>query len=212
MASAGAHTGVERVGLMGGTFDPIHYGHLVAAEAARVDFGLDRVVFIPSGHPPHKTDKAISSGWDRYIMTMLAVSDNPHFDVSDTEIKREGLSFAVDTVREFRRSLAVDAEIYFITGADACLEILGWKDSSQLLSECRVIAATRPGISNSHLKDEIARLYPDFSERFYVLEVPALAISSTDIRSRVNDHRSIRYLLPESVRQYIRRRRLYIGG
>jgi nicotinate-nucleotide adenylyltransferase len=212
MASAGSQVRAERIGLMGGTFDPIHYGHLVAAEAARVDFGLDRVVFIPSGHPPHKTDKTISSGWDRYTMTMLAVSDNPHFDVSDTEIKREGLSFAIDTVREFRASVPEDVEIYFITGADACLEILGWKDSCQLLSECRFIAATRPGISDSYLKEEIARLYPDFSDRFYVLEVPALAISSTDIRLRVKDGRSIRYLLPESVRQYISRRGLYISG
>ena len=90
---------VERLGLMGGTFDPIHYGHLVAAEAARVDFGLDRVTFVPSGHPPHKTGKSITSGWDRFVMTMMAVSDNPYFDVSDIEIKREGLSFAIDTVR-----------------------------------------------------------------------------------------------------------------
>lgn len=204
--------GRERLGLMGGTFDPVHYGHLVAAEAARVDFGLDRVVFVPSGHPPHKTGKPITSGWDRYVMTMMAVSDNPHFDVSDIEIKREGLSFAIDTVRQFRRVSQAGAEIYFITGADACLEIFSWKDSRQLLSECRVIAATRPGISGEHLREEIARLYPDFSESFFVLEVPALAISSTDIRTRVREGRSIRYLLPESVRQYIKRRRLYCAG
>lgn len=203
---------VERLGLMGGTFDPIHYGHLVAAEAARVDFGLDRVTFVPSGHPPHKTGKSITSGWDRFVMTMMAVLDNPYFDVSDIEIKREGLSFAIDTVREFKYTLEVGSEIYFITGADACLEIFSWKDSKQLLSECKVIAATRPGISRAHLREEIARLYPDFADRFFVLEVPALAISSTDIRTRVGEGRSIRYLLPEFVRQYIKRRGLYRSG
>jgi len=197
---------------MGGTFDPIHYGHLVAAEAARVDFGLDKVVFVPSGRPPHKMGKPITSGWDRYVMTMLAVSDNPYFDVSDIEIKREGLSFAIDTVRQFKSTLPAGSEIFFITGADACLEIFSWKDSRQLLSECRFIAATRPGISGSHLNEEISRLYPGFSDRFFVLEVPALAISSTDIRARVEQGRSIRYLLPESVRQYIKRRGLYRVG
>jgi nicotinate-nucleotide adenylyltransferase len=202
----------QRVGLMGGTFDPIHYGHLVAAEEARVAFDLSKVIFVPSGRPPHKIDQTISGGSDRYLMTMLAVLGNPHFDISDTEIRREGPSFAIDTVREFRDAYPEGTEFHFITGADACLEILGWKDSSQLLAECRIIAATRPGIPSSHLREEIARLYPGVSDRFSVLEVPALAISSTDIRSRVRAGRSIRYLVPELVRQYIERQGLYVRG
>jgi nicotinate-nucleotide adenylyltransferase len=197
---------------MGGTFDPIHYGHLVAAEEARVAFDLSKVIFVPSGRPPHKIDQTISGGSDRYLMTMLAVLGNPHFDISDTEIRREGPSFAIDTVREFRDAYPEGTEFHFITGADACLEILGWKDSSQLLAECRIIAATRPGIPSSHLREEIARLYPGVSDRFSVLEVPALAISSTDIRSRVRAGRSIRYLVPELVRQYIERQGLYVRG
>jgi nicotinate-nucleotide adenylyltransferase len=202
----------QRIGIMGGTFDPIHYGHLVAAEEARVAFSLSRVVFVPSGHPPHKTHQTISSGWDRYLMTMLAVLHNPHFDISDTEIRREGPSFAIDTVSEFKKAYPSATEIYFITGADACLEILRWKDSSQLLAECRIIAATRPGIPSSHLREEIARLYPGVANRFSVLEVPALAISSTDVRSRVREGRSIRYLVPELVRQYVERQGLYGRG
>ena len=200
----------SRVGLMGGTFDPIHFGHLVAAEEARVAFGLTRVIFVPSGHPPHKRNQDISSGHDRYLMTFMATLNNPAFEACDFEVGRDELSFAIDTVRYFSETFGDDTELFFITGADACLEILGWKDSYDVLSMCSFIAATRPGISRSHMEDEIERLYPDHIGCFNVLEVPALAISSTDIRERVRSRRSIRYLVPDPVGDYIEKSGMYV--
>lgn len=197
------------VAIMGGTFDPIHYGHLVTAEAARVEFGLDKVIFVPSGHPPHKKDCRLSPAEDRYRMTVLATSNNLYFEVSRCELDRGGLSYAVDTVREFRSVYGEGVGLFFITGADASLEILTWKDACTLLGLCQLIAATRPGYCLSRLEAEIERIGIDYHRTIHVLEVPALAISSTDIRSRVRQGKSIRYLLPDSVEQYIKARKLY---
>lgn len=198
----------KRIGLMGGTFDPIHHGHLVAAEVARFEFGLEKVIFIPAGIPPHKTRKDISLFAHRLEMTSRAVASNPFFTVSDLEIKREGSSYTIDTVQEMCR-LFPGNEFYFITGADAVLEILTWRNVIGLLELCCFIAATRPGFKLESLNNSLNHLNHQQLSKIKMLEVPALAISSTDIRKRVQDGRPIKYLLPEKVEEYIYLKRLY---
>lgn len=195
---------IRRLGIMGGTFDPIHYGHLVTAEAARTRFGLDQVVFVPSGRPPHKRAGA-SDSQDRLVMTQLAIVTNDGFDLSDTEIRRPGYSYSIDTVREFVSLYGKDTELFFITGADAILEIASWKNAAELIDLCTFIAATRPGFDLA----ELEKLPEDWRRHIRLFEIPALAISSTDIRRRVRCNESIKYLLPEAVEHYIRRRGLY---
>ncbi len=201
----------KRIGLMGGTFDPIHYGHLVTAEVARVKFCLDFVVFVPAGIPPHKRGIEISSANDRYMMTVLATVTNPYFEVSRTELDRPGPSYAIDTVRYFKEALPGDAEIFFITGADAAVEILTWKDAEDLLKECGFIVATRPGCSTRELEKKLEEARLHSTHCIHMVEVPALAISSTDIRRRVGEGEPIRYLLPQDVENYIYKAGLYRG-
>ncbi|MCR4424854.1 MAG: nicotinate-nucleotide adenylyltransferase [Firmicutes bacterium] len=198
---------MQRVAIMGGTFDPIHYGHLVTAEEAFFRYSLNRVVFVPSGQPPHKLGQRISSAADRYMMTVLATMSNPHFEVSSIETDRPGPSYAVDTVRAFRELYPDDTKLYFITGADAILEIFGWKDAHTLLQLCDFVAATRPGYTLP--VDRVEETFGIYASRIQFFEVPALAISSTDIRRRVREGRPIRYLLPESVSNYIYKAGLY---
>lgn len=200
---------VKRLGLMGGTFDPIHFGHLVTAEAALETFNLDRVLFIPSGNPPHKKDYPVSDAKHRFLMTFLAVATNPYFDISTIEIQRPGYSYAIDTVKEIRQICGNDTEIFFITGADAIMEILTWKNVDKLMELCQFIAATRPGTNLEELGNFIKQLPENLRTRIHVMEIPVLAISSTDIRRRVANGKSIKYLLPESVEQYIMKNKLY---
>lgn len=201
---------VSRLGIMGGTFDPIHLGHLVTAEAARSEFNLDKVVFVPSGMPPHKKISQISQKEQRYLMTVLATSANPYFEVSRTEIEREGHSYAIDTVNYFQSIMRKSCEVFFITGADAILEIVTWKDVEELIEKCTFIAATRPGFNLNILRNKLLnRLTEVHMKKIIPLEVPAMAISSTDIRERVRKGRSIRYLLPEAVENYIIKNDLY---
>jgi nicotinate-nucleotide adenylyltransferase len=190
---------------MGGTFDPIHYGHLVTAEEALVQFNLDRVVFMPTGRPVRKTHLRVSSAEDRYLMTVLATASNPDFEVSRVEIDRPGDTYTVDTMVTLRERLGPKAEIFFITGADAVREILTWKDASKFAGLCTFIAATRPGydVSPAGGLPNAAGLSLEY------MEVPGLAISSSDVRARVAARRPIRYLLPESVADYISKNGLY---
>ncbi|BAF59016.1 MAG: nicotinate-nucleotide adenylyltransferase [Pelotomaculum sp.] len=199
---------MRRIGIMGGTFDPIHYGHLVAAEGARYEFGLNRVIFIPAGRPPHKPDCNITDPSHRYKMTCLAVATNPFFQVSALEVERPGPSYTIDTVQEISR-LYPDAEVFFITGSDAVMEILTWKNFERLLSICFFIAAARPGYKLNELWKRLVLLPENLKERIFCMEVPALAISSTDIRQRVSEGRPIKYLLPEPVEDYIQKNGLY---
>lgn len=199
----------RNIGLMGGTFDPIHYGHLVTAEAARCEFNLDRVIFVPSGHPPHKESMRITDPQHRFLMTLLAITTNPCFEISREEMDRPGPSYAVDTVKSFLELYGHQVKIYFITGADAILEILTWKNVSELMESCYFIAATRPGYQLEELQDCLQDLPPKYLKRIFSLTVPAMAISSTDIRQRVANNRSIKYLLPETVEQYIYKNKLY---
>lgn len=193
---------------MGGTFDPIHYGHLVAAEEALVQFNLDRVVFMPTGEPVRKTHLRVSPAEDRYLMTVIATASNPDFGVSRLEIDRPGATYTVDTMTELRTIYGPETELFFISGADAILDILTWKDSAQLTDICTLIAATRPGYDLSRFEQQPE----DEGLRVEMMEVPALAISSTDIRQRVAERRPVRYLLPEAVAMYIRKNHLYGGS
>ncbi|MDN5347290.1 MAG: nicotinate-nucleotide adenylyltransferase [Clostridia bacterium] len=197
---------------MGGTFDPIHFGHLVTAEAARHEFSLEKVIFVPSGLPPHKKGYQVTPAEHRYRMTVLATRNNPYFAVSRVEIDRPGYSYAIDTVLEFRKCYGKEVELYFITGADAILEILTWKDVNLLLQECQFIAATRPGFHLERLQEALPGLPVEGRHRIHFIEVPALAISSTDIRKRVKEGRPIKYLLPDDVEEYIRCHDLYLEG
>jgi nicotinate-nucleotide adenylyltransferase len=199
---------LSRVGLMGGTFDPIHYGHLVTAEEAYVRFNLDKVIFIPSGNPPHKSAKKVTDGFDRFIMTQMATITNPHFEVSRIEVDADGPTYTVDTLKALKEDGLKDAELIFITGADAIIEICTWKNPRELFSLCRFAAATRPGyVISKDLVESVAQFGAD---RLDFFEVPALAISSTDIRCRIKEARPVRYLLPDEVISYIAKNGLYI--
>ena len=192
---------------MGGTFDPIHYGHLVTAEEALVQFNLDKVVFMPTGQPIRKTHRHVSSAEDRYLMTVIATAANPDFEVSRLEVERPGDTYTVDTVRTLREIHGPRAEIFFITGADAVQEILTWKDADSFAELCTFIAATRPGFE----PDLLATGPPEGVRvpKVEYMEVPALAISSSDIRARISERRPVRYLLPEAVSTYIEKNGLY---
>jgi len=191
---------------MGGTFDPIHHGHLFAAEEARARFGLGRVIFVPCGQPPHKEGKECTSAEHRYIMCALAVAPDPHFEISRVEIKRPGPSYTIDTLRHFREWLEPGAELFFITGADAILEIVTWREADAVLREARCIAVARPGHDLSRLA---ATLGPERAAAIEVLDQPTLDISSTGIRDRVASGLPIRYLTPTPVVQYIVKEGLY---
>lgn len=190
---------------MGGTFDPIHNGHLVTAEEAYWEFGLDEVVFIPTGRPWMKDHPQVSPPEDRYLMTVIATSPNPHFSVSRLEIDRRGETYTVETLAALREQQGEDTELYFITGADAILEIFHWKDPEEVLSLAHFIAATRPGYDIARFEAAAPTAHPNVT----VMEVPALAISSTGIRDRVTEGRPIRYLVPDGVVTYIDKAGLY---
>lgn len=198
----------KRLGIMGGTFDPIHYGHLVAAEMARVEFGLDKVLFIPTGTPPHKQGREISAAEMRFEMVRLAVEDNPYFEASRLEIERGGFSYTVDTLKTLQEKF-MDCELYFITGADALREIFTWHEPQKIFSMAYVIGVTRPGFETVDFLNKTWQEHPETSGRIKFFEVPALAISSTDIRARARRGEPVRYLLPESVRSFIEKNQLY---
>lgn len=198
------------VGLMGGTFNPIHYGHLVAAEAARDTFNLDQVIFIPSGQPPHKSEVFVAHPEHRYLMTFLAIVPNEHFELSRVEIDRTGPSYTSDTLAYFANQ---DPEVawYFITGADAILDIVTWHRPESIFTHAELIAASRPGYSLSKIQALEQQLGSEPLSRIHPLEVPALAISSSQIRERLARGLSIKYLVPEAVEHYIAKNRVYAG-
>jgi nicotinate-nucleotide adenylyltransferase len=189
-----------RIGVMGGTFDPIHNGHLVAASEVAAAFELDRVVFVPTGQPWHK--KAVTEAEHRYLMTVIATAANPRFTVSRVDIDRPGITYTVDTLTDLATQFP-DSDLYFISGADAIVQILSWKEIDKIWSLAHFVAVTRPG----HQLNLPAA--PDGS--ISVLEIPALAISSSDIRDRVPNAKPIWYLVPDGVVQYIGKHELYKG-
>jgi nicotinate-nucleotide adenylyltransferase len=193
---------------MGGTFNPIHYGHLVAAEVARDAFELDRVIFVPAGQPPHKGD-VIADAQHRYLMAFLATAPNPWFELSRVEMDRPGPSYTSETLTHFHVQ-EPEALWYFITGADAVMEMPGWHAAAEIFRNAHVIAASRPGYALR--VDHVTAAIPAAAGKVHHLEVPALAISSSAIRARLARGWSVRYLLPDAVMQYIRKNRLYGAG
>ena len=195
------------LGIMGGTFDPIHYGHLVAAEQARVRFRLERVLFVPNHQPPHKKDYPVTPAERRYDMARLATGGHPDFEVSRVELDRPGPSYAVDTVRALRQQLGADVALYFITGADAIAEIRTWRAPEELMQSCDFIAVTRPGCDRAGLEQAL-RALP--GARVHLLDAVGVDISSTGIRQRVTRGESLRYLTPTPVVRYIANHGLYL--
>lgn len=192
-----------RVGVMGGTFDPIHHGHLVAASEAAHRFGLDEVVFVPTGEPWQKAGKKISPAEDRYLMTVIATASNPRFTVSRVDIDRAGPTYTIDTLKDLR-AVYPGTELYFITGADALSSIMSWHDWEQMFELAEFVGVTRPGYE---LTEDM--LPTEIRERVHLLEIPAMAISSTDCRARAAEGRPVWYLVPDGVVQYIAKHRLY---
>ena len=193
--------GRRRIGVMGGTFDPIHHGHLVAGSEVAHIFNLDEVIFVPTGQPYQKEGRAVSPAEDRYLMTVIATASNPRFSVSRVDIDRPGPTYTIDTLRELRGANAPDDELFFITGADALAEILTWHDADELFTLAHFVGCTRPGhrLSGAGLP----------AGKVSLVEIPALAISSTECRARVEQGEPVWYLVPDGVVQYIAKRQLY---
>jgi nicotinate-nucleotide adenylyltransferase len=189
---------------MGGTFDPIHHGHLVAASEVADRYELDEVVFVPTGHPWQKGDVAVSPAEDRYLMTVIATASNPRFTVSRVDIDREGPTYTVDTLRDLRELYGPNAALFFITGADALGRILSWKDADVMFKLAHFVGVTRPGfeLTDDHLPADTVSL----------IRVPAMAISSTACRERVAGGKPVWYLVPDGVVQYIAKRNLYLSS
>ncbi len=199
-----ANGGRYRLGVMGGTFDPIHHGHLVAASEVAARFDLDEVVFVPTGMPWQKADREVSQGEDRYLMTVIATASNPRFSTSRVDIERTGNTYTVDTLRDLRALTGENTDLFFITGADALSQILTWHGAEELFDLAHFIGVSRPGSpldmgTISHLP----------ADKVTLLEVPALSISSTDCRARVKEGLPIWYLVPDGIVQFIAKRGLY---
>jgi nicotinate-nucleotide adenylyltransferase len=194
----------KRIGVMGGTFDPVHHGHLVAASEVGHAFDLDEVVFVPTGQPWQKKNRKVSPSEDRYLMTVIATASNPRFSVSRVDIDRPGPTYTIDTLRELRAARGEQAEFYFITGADALSALMSWQDADELFKMAHFVGATRPG----HVLSSNGLPRGDIS----LIEIPALSISSTECRDRVAAGEPIWYLVPDGVVQYIAKRGLYRGS
>ena len=203
MALATGASGRRRVGVMGGTFDPIHHGHLVAASEVQSSYDLDEVVFVPTGEPWQKSGSDVSPAEDRYLMSVIATAANPRFWVSRVDVDRDGPTYTVDTLRDLAAAMP-QADLYFITGADALAGIFSWRGTEELFDLAHFVGCTRPGYEM-----DPAALAAIPSDRVDMLEIPALAISSTDCRERQRQGVPVWYLVPDGVVQYITKHRLY---
>lgn len=205
-ATSGPDSTRRRVGVMGGTFDPIHHGHLVAASEVQSWFNLDEVVFVPTGEPWQKSGREVTSAEHRYLMTVIATASNPRFTVSRVDIDRGGPTYTIDTLRDLTTAMP-DADLFFITGADALTEIFTWRDVTELFSLAHFVGCTRPGYEMDH---ESLEGIP--GDRLTILEIPALTISSTDCRDRTAIGEPVWYLVPDGVVQYLAKHKLYQGS
>ncbi len=196
------------IGLLGGTFDPIHVGHLIIAEEVRLKLALDEVLFVPTGQPWLKSERTVASGEHRLEMLKLAIGSNPHFKVSTVELERPGASYSVDTVSALKDELGAEVDLYFIVGFDALGELPIWKEPSRLLDLCQVVGVSRPGYAELDW-GSLESAIPGVSSRVIVVDVPQIDISSTQIRERVAEGLSIHHLVPEAVERYISKNRLY---
>lgn len=200
---------MKRIGIIGGTFDPIHYGHLILAEQARVEASLDQVIFIPAMVQPFKLNTKISEGDDRYEMVRKAITGNPFFSVSRMELDREGISYTIRTLNECKSKFGDDTELYFIMGTDAFLNLEKWYAAEDLLNEFAFIIGTRPGYKERELKMMIGNLSAQYDTNIIEINNSEVEISSTDIKNRIRAGKSIKYLVPEQVEEYIYRNELY---
>lgn len=196
-----------RVGVIGGTFDPIHIGHLIIAEEARVRLNLEKVVFVPAGLPPHKMENHVSPAEHRLEMVKLAIADNPYFSLSLVDVERFGPSFTVETIELLRQEWGPQAEIFFIMGQDSLVDILTWHKPQRLINLCRIVALSRPGFRVD--MEELEKSLQGASSRIILLNSPEVAISSTDIQRRVREGLPIKYQVPEAVEEYIYKHGLY---
>jgi len=204
MNSASVLKGVKnRIGIMGGTFDPIHFGHLLAAEESHRELELDEIIFVPTGQPPHK--RGVSNQEQRYDMTLLATTTIPYFSVSRMEIDRGKPSHTIDTLKEFQALMGGNVELCFITGLDAMLKIATWKEYMKLPQLCRLVTVTRPGYSPKSLHE----LPIEIREAIVFIEIPRFSLSSTNIRERIREGKGAKYLVPDAVESYIRKCKLY---
>lgn len=200
-----------RIALYGGTFDPIHVGHLITARSVAEQLDVERVIFVPSASPPHKLEATITPAEHRLEMIRLAIDGEPGFDVSDCEIRRTGPSYTFDTIMNFRQTVGADATLYWIIGADSLAELASWHRVAELVRQCRIITASRPGFERPDLAPLGAQLTTDdlASIRDGILTTPRIDVAATEIRRRVREGLSIRFLVPEAVRDYVHGRCLY---
>ena len=193
-----------RIGIFGGSFNPIHYGHLILAETARTGFNLDKVIFMPAGRPPHKPDMRLADDWQRLKMVKLAIAGNPAFEASDYELKKHGLSYTYDTLKYFSRHFKKGAKLFFIMGIDLLMQINTWKKSEGLLDLCAFLVGTRPNFPASSIPKNTR-------SRVEIFKIPLLDISGTYIRKAIREKKSIKYLVPEKVEDFILRNKLYVS-
>lgn len=198
-----------KLGIMGGTFDPIHTGHLVVAEMARQQFSLKKVIFVPAGIPPHKISKELALPKDRFEMVRLAVSDNPFFDVSQCEINKGKVTYTVETLSEFMSSYPEGTVLYFIIGADSLLELKDWRDPSKLFDLSIILVYGRSGSEKELAFEEAQSLKANYNARIEFVEGPVIDISSTMIREMIMNDMSVKYIVPDVVLEYIQRNSLY---
>lgn len=201
----------RRVGMIGGTFDPVHYAHLVIAEEACAALDLAEMIFVPAGHPPHKTDSLVAAAHHRLAMLELAIASNAHFSISPVDLERPGPSYTVETLRLLRRQWGEQTAIHFLIGWDSLEDFLTWRDPAGILEQVAyLVAVRRPGYDeDSGYRDSLEARLPGIKQRLLVVSAPQLEISSTDLRMRVAEGRPIKYQLPESVENYIQQYRLY---
>lgn len=198
-----------KIGIMGGTFDPIHFGHLFIAQTAVDRIGLSKIIFIPTGQPPHKDHRLITNKYHRMDMVELAIQGNSKFQVSSIEIDKEETTYTIDTMRELIKYYGEKADFYFITGTDAFIKIETWKEYDKLLSLVNFVVITRKVMNHRVLDEKIELFTKEYNAKIIKIDIPVLEISSTDIRRRVKEELSIKYLLPENVEKYILENRLY---
>ncbi len=199
---------MKRVGVMGGTFDPIHYGHLAAAEEAWAKLNLQKVVFVVAGVPPHKLDEEITRAEDRYAMVELAIRSNPHFSLSRIDMDRPGPSYTVETIQLLRQQWGEDTELFFIMGMDSLVEIDTWHEPQKLVQLCRLVAVERPGYEPD--LERLEETIPGITVRTEIIDMPEVDISSSDLQRRVRQGLPIKYQVPPEVEEYIYEHRLYL--
>lgn len=200
----------RRIGIIGGTFDPIHYGHLILAEHVRANAGLEKVIFIPAKLPPHKQDLVITESRHRLNMVLLAIASNPEFEASGLEISSGEISYTIKTLEKLAGFYDLNTDFYFITGSDTIFEIEKWYEFEKLLKNCRFIIGKRPGCSEGKLDSHVNYLNSKYGSNISIVDIPEVDISSTDIKKRISESQSIKYLVPESVEKYIRDHELYL--